>query len=69
MAQKPTYEKLEQRIKELEKAARERRKTKRPLQEFEQEKEIILKRFQITAIKTYFGFRNLLITRHHIICL
>jgi PAS domain S-box-containing protein len=43
MAQKPTYEKLEQRIKELEKAARERRKTKRPLQEFEQEKEIILK--------------------------
>ncbi|MBW1737236.1 MAG: PAS domain-containing protein [Deltaproteobacteria bacterium] len=43
MAQKPTYEKLEQRIQELEKAALERQKVERPLEEFEQEKEIILK--------------------------
>jgi len=43
MAKKPTYEKLEQRIKELEKAVLERKRTEKPLQEFEQEKEIILK--------------------------
>jgi len=34
---------LEQRVKELEKAALERKKAEEPLQEFEQEKEIILK--------------------------
>jgi len=43
MAKKPTYEKLEQRIKELEKAALEGQKAEEPLREFEQEKEIILK--------------------------
>jgi len=43
MAQKPPNEQMEQRIKEFGKAARERQKTARPLQEFEQEKEKILK--------------------------
>ncbi|MGD9384046.1 MAG: PAS domain-containing protein, partial [Desulfobacterales bacterium] len=43
MVKKPSYEELEQRVKELEKAALERKKAEEPLQEFEQEKEIILK--------------------------
>jgi len=43
MATKPAYEKLEQRIKELEKAALKCQKAEKPLKEFEQEKEIILK--------------------------
>ena len=43
MVKKPSYEELEQRVKELEKAALERKKAEEPLQEFEKEKEIILK--------------------------
>ena len=43
MVKKPSYEELEQRVKELEKAALERKKAEEPLQEFEQEKEVILK--------------------------
>ena len=43
MVKKPSYEELEQRVKELEKAALERERAEEPLQEFEQEKEIILK--------------------------
>jgi PAS domain S-box-containing protein len=43
VVKKPSYEELEQRVKELEKAALERKKAEEPLQEFEQEKEIILK--------------------------
>jgi len=43
MAKKPACEKLEQRIKELEKAALKCQKAEKPLKEFEQEKEIILK--------------------------
>jgi PAS domain S-box-containing protein len=42
VVKKPSYEELEQRVKELEKAALERKKAEEPLQEFEQEKEIIL---------------------------
>jgi PAS domain S-box-containing protein len=43
VVKKPSYEELEQRVKELEKAALERKKAEEPLQEFEKEKEIILK--------------------------
>jgi len=43
VVKKPSYEELEQRVKELEKAALERKRAEEPLQEFEQEKEIILK--------------------------
>ena len=42
MAKKPTYEQLEQRIKEIEKTSFEHQKAEQPLQEFEQEKELIL---------------------------
>ena len=42
MARKPTYEQLEQRIKEIEKTSFEHQKAEQPLQEFEQEKELIL---------------------------
>jgi len=43
MATKPTHEKLKQRVKELEKADLEHKRAQEPLQEFEQEKEIILR--------------------------